>query len=101
MPGVALAPLVNRVSSAFYARMARIAADVARALGDQASAAKYDALFGKITTDFNARFLGKDGIYREKRDEPFLQTAKSCRSPSTWSRRRSAPPSPSGSRGTS
>ena len=30
----------------------------------------------KITTDFNARFLGKDGIYREKADEPFLQTAQ-------------------------
>jgi alpha-L-rhamnosidase len=70
-------PTINAlVSSAFYARMARIAADVARALGDQTSAAKYDALFGKITTDFNARFLGKDGIYREKADEPFLQTAQ-------------------------
>jgi alpha-L-rhamnosidase len=70
-------PTINAlVSSAFYARMARIAADVARALGDQASAAKYDVLFGKITTDFNARFLGKDGVYREKPDEPFLQTAQ-------------------------
>ena len=70
-------PTINAlVSSAFYARMAHITADVARALGDQASAAKYDALFGKIKTDFNARFLGKDGIYREKADEPFLQTAQ-------------------------
>jgi len=70
-------PTINAlVSSAFYARMARIAADVARALGDQTAAAKYDALFGKITTDFNARFLGKDGVYREKADEPFLQTAQ-------------------------
>jgi alpha-L-rhamnosidase len=70
-------PTINAlVSSAFYGRMARIAADVARALGDQASAAKYDSLFEKITADFNARFLGADGIYREKADEPFLQTAQ-------------------------
>jgi alpha-L-rhamnosidase len=70
-------PTINAlVSSAFYARMARIAADVARALGDQASATKYGTLFGKIRTDFNARFLGPNGVYREKDAEPFSQTAQ-------------------------
>ena len=70
-------PTINAlVSSAFYARMARIASDVARAIGDSGSAAKYDALFTRIKTDFNARFLGSDGIYGEKADEPFLQTAQ-------------------------
>jgi alpha-L-rhamnosidase len=70
-------PTINAlVSSAFYARMARIAADTARALGDAAAAQKYDTLFGRIRADFNARFLGADGIYREKPEETFVQTAQ-------------------------
>jgi alpha-L-rhamnosidase len=70
-------PTINAlVSSAFYGRMAAIAADVARALGDTAGAGRYDALGVRIRADFNARFLGADGIYREKADEPFVETAQ-------------------------
>ena len=70
-------PTINAlVSSALYGRLAAIAGDVARALGDTAAASKYDALLAKIRTDFNARFLGADGIYREKADEPFVETAQ-------------------------
>ena len=70
-------PTINAlVSSALYGRLAAIAGDMARALGDTAAASKYDALFAKIRTDFNARFLGADGIYREKADEPFVETAQ-------------------------
>jgi hypothetical protein len=70
-------PTINAlVSSAFYARMARIAADTARALGDRAEEQRYSQLFERVRGDFNARFLGADGIYREKADERFVQTAE-------------------------
>ena len=70
-------PTINAlVSTAFYARMAHIAADTARVLKDQAGAAKYDALFRRVRDDFNARFLSKDGVYREKADEAFVETAQ-------------------------
>ena len=70
-------PTINAlVSTAFLARMARITADTARALHDGPGAAKYDELFNRVRTDFNARFLSADGIYREKADEPFVQTAQ-------------------------
>jgi alpha-L-rhamnosidase len=70
-------PTVNAIAStAYYARFARIASDVARVLGDAADAERYDALFARIRTDFNARFLGPDGVYREKADEPYTQTAQ-------------------------
>jgi alpha-L-rhamnosidase len=39
-------------------------------------AARYDELFKKIRTDFNARFLGRDGFYREKDTDPFVQSAQ-------------------------
>jgi len=39
-------------------------------------AARYDELFKKIRADFNARFLGRDGIYREKETDPFVQSAQ-------------------------
>ena len=64
------------MSTAYYAHLARIAADVARALGLPPDAARYDELFQKIRTDFNARFLGSDGVYREKDADPFTQTAQ-------------------------
>jgi alpha-L-rhamnosidase len=70
-------PTINAiVSSAYYARLTRIAADVARALGKAEDAARYDALFGKIRSDFNARFLSPEGVYREKDTDPFVETAQ-------------------------
>ena len=70
-------PTINAlVSTAFLARMAQITADTARVLHDGPGAAKYDELFNRVRTDFNARFLSADGIYREKADEPFVQTAQ-------------------------
>ena len=60
-------PTINRlVSTAYYAHMARIAADVARALGQKSDAARYDTLFNRISRDFNTAFLGADGVYRER-----------------------------------
>jgi alpha-L-rhamnosidase len=70
-------PTVNALAStAYYARFATIAAEAARVLGNGADAARYDALFARIRYDFNARFLGADGVYREKPDEPYAQTAQ-------------------------
>jgi alpha-L-rhamnosidase len=70
-------PTVNAIAStAYYAHFARIASDVARVLGHDADAARFDALFARIRTDFNARFLGADAVYREKADEPYTQTAQ-------------------------
>jgi alpha-L-rhamnosidase len=70
-------PTINAlVSSAFHGRMARIAAETARALGETAASEQYDALFTKIRDDFNARFLTADGIYQEKAEDGFVQTAQ-------------------------
>lgn len=70
-------PTINALtSSAYYAYLTQIAADAARALGRRQDAARYGELFIKIQTDFNARFLGADGIYREKQTDPFVQTAQ-------------------------
>jgi alpha-L-rhamnosidase len=70
-------PTINAlVSTAFLAKMARIAADTARALRDDVGAAKYRALLDHIRSDFNARFLSADGIYREKAEDGFVQTAQ-------------------------
>jgi alpha-L-rhamnosidase len=70
-------PTLNALTStAYYAHLARIAADVARALGQASEAARYDALAGRIRTDFNARFLGADGVYREKAGEVYAQAAQ-------------------------
>jgi alpha-L-rhamnosidase len=70
-------PTVNAIAStAYYARFAWIAAGVARVLGRAAEAARYDGLFDRIRADFNARFRGADGVYREKPDEAYTQTAQ-------------------------
>ena len=70
-------PTVNALTStAYYAHLARIAADVARALGKTQDAARYDDLFAKIRADFNARFLDPRGFYREKDSDPFVQSAQ-------------------------
>ena len=70
-------PTVNAlVSTAYYAHMARLASEAARTLGRAEDAARYQELFGAIRADFNARFLGPDGVYREKDGEPFVATAQ-------------------------
>jgi len=70
-------PTINAlVSTAFLARMAEIAAGTARALHDAPGAAKYDQLFDRVRSDFNARFLSPEGIYREKAEDGFVQTAQ-------------------------
>jgi alpha-L-rhamnosidase len=70
-------PTHNALSStAYYAHLATIAADAARVLGKSEDAARYAALFASIRSDFNARFLGEDGVYREKSGEAFVQTAQ-------------------------
>lgn len=70
-------PTVNAIAStAYYARFARIASDAARLLGHADDAARYDALFTRIRADFNARFLGAGGVYREQADAPYAQTAQ-------------------------
>ena len=70
-------PTINAlVSSAFHAHLAHIAADTARALGDTAGAARYEARFAAVRADFNARFLSPEGIYREKAEDGFVQTAQ-------------------------
>jgi alpha-L-rhamnosidase len=70
-------PTINAlVSSAYYAYLTRIAADTARVLGRHKDATRYDELFKEIRTDFNARFLGNVGLYREKDSDPFVQSAQ-------------------------
>jgi alpha-L-rhamnosidase len=70
-------PTINAiVSTAYYAHLTRITADVARALGKPEEAAQYDRHFANIRSDFNARFLSPDGLYREKEAEAFVQTAQ-------------------------
>jgi len=63
-------------SSAYYAHLVHIAADAARVLGHEAEARRYDDLFARARSDFDARFLSEDGAYREKADQPFLHTAQ-------------------------
>ena len=63
-------------TTAYYAHFADIAADVARVLGRPADAARYDQLFANIRADFNAKFLGADGVYRNVPTDPFTQTAQ-------------------------
>ena len=70
-------PTINALtSSAYYAYLTRIAAETARALDEPQDAARYDELFKKIRADFNARFLGRGGFYREKETDPFVQSAQ-------------------------
>lgn len=73
-PGV---PTINAlISTAYYAHLTEITANAARALSKPQDAARYDELFNKIRTDFNARFLSSEGIYRENDSDPFVQTAQ-------------------------
>jgi len=70
-------PTINAlVSTAYYAHLVRIAADTARALGQADDASRYDRLFASIRADFGSRFLGPNGFYREKDDDPYTQTGQ-------------------------
>jgi alpha-L-rhamnosidase len=70
-------PTVNALTStAYYAYLVRIATDTARVLGKPDEAARYEALFGRIRNDFNARFFGPGGYYREKDSDSFVQSAQ-------------------------
>jgi alpha-L-rhamnosidase len=70
-------PTLNALtSSAYYARLVRIARDVARVLGRAEDAERYAALLARVIADFNARFLSADGAYRETPDQPFQHTAQ-------------------------
>jgi alpha-L-rhamnosidase len=70
-------PTLNALSStAYYAYLVRIAGDAARVLGKSADASRYEELFARIRSDFNARFLSGDGVYREKAEEAFFETAQ-------------------------
>jgi alpha-L-rhamnosidase len=70
-------PTINALTStAYYAYVTRIAADAARALGKLQDAERYDELFKKIRGDFNSRFFGPNGFYREKDSDPFVQSAQ-------------------------
>jgi alpha-L-rhamnosidase len=64
------------VSSAYYAHLVRIAADVARAVGEAQDASRYERLFESVRADFVARFRGPDGSYRDKDADAFTQTAQ-------------------------
>ena len=70
-------PTINAIAStAYYAHLVRIAGDAACVLGRAEDASRYDRLFADIRADFNARFLGKDAVYREKEGDPFVQAAQ-------------------------
>jgi len=58
-------PVIKLSATAYYALFAHIAADAARALGQTADAARYDSLFTRIRSAFNAKFLGADGVYHD------------------------------------
>jgi alpha-L-rhamnosidase len=58
-------PVTHLAATAYYAQFARITADAARVLGDRANVARYDTLFARIRTAFNAAFLGPNGVYRD------------------------------------
>jgi alpha-L-rhamnosidase len=69
-------PVISLSATAYYAHLVRIAADAARALGKEADAARYDSLFTRIRADFNTKYRGTDGLYREKEGAAFAQTAQ-------------------------
>src|SRR6185503_18157688 len=73
-PGV---PTLNAlVSTAYYAHLTEITANVARVLGKTQDAERYNELFNRIRNDFNARFLSSEDIYRENDSDSFVQTAQ-------------------------
>jgi len=73
---IATETAISLVSTAYYAHFAQIAADTAQVLGAAADAARYRALFSRIRSDFNAKYLSPDGFYRETPTSPFTQTSQ-------------------------
>ncbi len=72
---VHIPPVVAPATTAYYAYLAKIAADSARALGRTADAAHFDQVFADIRRDLNARWWDAGvGYYREGSDQIFLQT---------------------------
>ncbi len=66
-------PTINAlVSTAYYARLARIAPTSRARSARRTTPRATTRLFAAIRRDFNARFLGKDGVYREKDADPFV-----------------------------
>src|SRR5262249_51796811 len=49
-------PVTNVANTAYYAYLAKLTADSARVLGKPDDAARYDALFNNIKTNFNTKF---------------------------------------------
>ena len=61
--------------TAYYAYIAKIAADTARVLGKADEAAHFDQLFENIKRDFNAKWWDESaGYYREDPAQVFVQT---------------------------
>ena len=58
-------PITGLTSTAYYAHFAHISAEAARVLGRSRDARRYDALFAQIRTEFNAKYLTRDGVYRD------------------------------------
>jgi alpha-L-rhamnosidase len=66
--------IISPSVTAYYAYLAKITADAARALGKAADARRYDLLFENIKTDFNAKWWDdKVGFYREDSTQVFIQ----------------------------
>ena len=66
--------IISPSVTAYYAYLAKIAADTARALGKADDARRYDLLFDNIRTDFNAKWWDdKAGFYRESPAQVFIQ----------------------------
>ena len=70
-------PTINALSStAYYAHLTEIAARTARVLGRGDEAARFEARFEAIRADFNDRFRGRDGIYRDEPAHGLVHTAQ-------------------------
>ena len=63
-------------STAYYAHMTMIAANVADTLGKSEDHARYVRLFEAIREHFNQRFLTDEGYYRDEDGDGFTQTAQ-------------------------
>ncbi len=72
---VSIPTVIAPATTAYYAYMAKIAADSARALGQKEQAAHFDRVFARIKTDFNAKWWdAAAGYYRENPKQMFVQT---------------------------
>ncbi len=60
------------LATAYYAYDAQLMAQMARATGRRAEAAKYEALFGRIKTAFNRAFVSSDGQVKGRTQTAYL-----------------------------